>query len=261
MDKLLSRLERRFGRFAVPNLIVVIVVGMAVVWALTWRQPELIGRLSLNWPSVRRGQLWRLGTFLFIPPASEPSWILINLYFAWWIGSSLEQHWGAFRFNVYYLCGVVASIVAGAFASPISNTWLNLSMMLAFATLFPNVEILLFFIVPVRVKWIGVLVACSFAFELALGDWATRASIVAALSSYVLFFGEDGWRAWRGRSALGRHRRGHPVVPRQSVSPLGLRQCAVCGAREADGADIRVCTCAKCGGRPRNLCLEHARNH
>lgn len=244
-----------------PNLIVVIVAGMAIVWALTWRQPELIGRLSLNWAAVRRGQYWRLGTFLFIPPSSDPYWILINLYFAWWIGSSLEQHWGAFRFNVYYLLGVAATIVAGAFASPITNTWLNLSLMLAFATLFPNVEILLFFIVPVRVKWIGVLVACTFAFELAFGDSATRAAIVAALSSYVLFFWDDGWRAWRSYRAFGHARPGRAAAVRPSAPPLGPRECAVCGVREADGADIRVCACAKCGGRPRNLCLQHARNH
>jgi membrane associated rhomboid family serine protease len=209
---------------------------------------------------VRRGQLWRLGTFLFIPPASQSYWILITLYFTWWIGSSLEQHWGPFRFNVYYLFGALATIVAGAFASPISNAWLNDSLILAFATVFPNVEIFLFFLVPVRVKWIGVLVACVFAYELALGDFATRAAIAAALANYVLFFAEDGWRALRGQRILVRQQV-RRAEARQTAPPLGQRQCAMCGVREADGADIRVCACAKCGGRPRNLCLEHARNH
>jgi hypothetical protein len=260
MDRILARLERRLGRFAMPNLIVVIVVGMSAVWLLTSTRPETVARLALDWTSVRHGQFWRLGTFLFIPPASESYWILITLYFTWWIGSSLEHYWGPFRFNVYYLFGALATVAASVFASPISNAWLNDSLILAFATVFPNVEIFLFFLVPVRVKWIGVLVACVFAYELAVGDFATRAAIAAALSNYALFFADAGWRALRGRHTLVRQqiRRANA---RTSAPPLGQRQCAMCGAREADGADIRVCACAKCGGRPRNLCLEHARNH
>ncbi len=260
MDRILARLERRFGRFAVPNLIVVIVVGMGLVWLLTSTRPETVTRLALDWSSIRHGQFWRLGTFLFIPPASEPYWILISLYFTWWIGSSLEQHWGPFRFNVYYLFGALATVVAGVFASPISNAWLNDSLMLAFATVFPDAEILLFFIVPVRVKWIGILVACVFVFELALGDFATRAAILAALSNYALFFAEDGWKAVSGRRALARQR-SRRAETRATVRTLGQRECAMCGVREADGADIRVCTCPKCGGKSRNLCLQHARNH
>lgn len=260
MDRILARLERRFGWFAVPNLMVVIVVGMGIVWLLTSTHPEAVARLSLDWTSVRHGQLWRLGTFLFIPPASDSYWILITLYFTWWIGSSFEQHWGPFRFTVYYLFGALATVVASVFASPMSNAWLNDSLMLGFATVFPDVEILLFFIVPIRMKWIGAFFACLFAYEFALGDFGTRAAIGAALANYVLFFAEDGWKALRGHRVLAQQR-ARRADARQSAPSLGLRQCAVCGAREADGADIRVCTCAKCGGRPRNLCLAHARNH
>jgi membrane associated rhomboid family serine protease len=260
MDKILARLERRLGRFAVPNLIAILVIGMGLVWVLSATRPEAMARLAFDWPMIRFGQFWRLGTFLFIPPASRSYWILVNLYFIWWIGSSLEQHWGTFRFNVYYFVGAFATIVAGILANHISNTWLDYSLMLAFATVFPNVEILLFFVIPVRVKWIGALVACFFAYELVTGDFATRAAIVAALSSYALFFAEDGLKAWRGRRVTMRQQVRRTEM-KSNAPALGQRECALCGAKEIDGADIRVCVCTKCGGRARNLCLQHARNH
>src|SRR5271165_5517518 len=118
MDRLLARLERRIGRYAVPNLILYIVGGMAIFWVLSMARPEVAGRLILDMDAVRRGQIWRLFTFLFIPPASSGLWVLISLYFTWWVGSSLEQHWGAFRFNVYYFVGALATIVGALIGGP-----------------------------------------------------------------------------------------------------------------------------------------------
>ncbi len=199
-------------------------------------------------------------TFLFSPPSWEPIWIFVNLYFAWWIGSSLEQNWGAFKFNAYYLLGAVATIIASVLAGPTTNVWLNASVVLAFATVFPDVTILLFFVLPVRVKWLGIAGAAYMGLEAVRGSWDTRAAIAAALLNYLLFFGEHWSNVLRKRNVVVRQK-----VRRAELesSPPVLRErvCAICGAREADGADIRVCSCEKCGGRQRELCLEHARNH
>jgi membrane associated rhomboid family serine protease len=260
MDRLLARLERRLGRYAIPNLIVYVVVGMAVVWVLLLSRPEGVGRLVLDMDAVRRGQVWRLVTFLFIPQGSSPIWVLVNLYFTWWVGSSLEQHWGAFKFNVYYFIGAIGTIAAALIAGPTSNTWLHSSLFLAFATTFPDVQILLFFILPIRVKWLGLIAALGIAFAFAVGTWGTRASIVAALINYVLFFGGHWRQLWRQRSVAVRQKARRETL-RSDVPVFGQRVCAICGAREADGTDIRVCSCDKCGGKPRALCLEHARNH
>jgi hypothetical protein len=228
--------------------------------------------------------VWRLITFLFIPPPATPFWILINLYFTWWVGSSLEQNWGAFKFNVYYAIGAVATVVAAFFAGGATNFWLDASLFLAFATVFPNVQILLFFILPIRVKWLGLVTVAGMAFSAFTSGWDVRASIAAALVNYLLFF-TDHWVGYsKERSLLATQKKrreafrtGHSVRPGQSVRPredgggadaksgnanvFGQRTCAICGAREADGADIRVCSCEKCGGQARTLCLEHARNH
>jgi membrane associated rhomboid family serine protease len=235
---------------------------MALCWALSTAKPYVIDRLMLDMSAVRRGEVWRLVTFLFIPPSSSIYWILFNLYFTWWIGSSLEEHWGAFKFNVYYFVGALGTIVAASIAGPQGSTFLNSSMFLAFAALFPDVTILLFFLLPIRVKWLGLLVAGYLVYSGFIGDWATRGAILAALGNYFLFFGGHWWAVLRaqGRTAARPQRRQPPPL-RPSGAPFGERVCAMCGAKEAEGADIRVCSCEKCGRQPRSLCLEHARNH
>jgi len=260
MERLLARLERRFGRHAIPNLIMYIVGGMAMVWVLSSLRPAFIGRLDLDMRAVRHGEVWRLVTFLFIPPPSGPLWILINLYFTWWVGSSLEDKWGPFKFNVYYFTGALSTIVAAIASGPTTNTWLNASLFLAFATVFPDVTILLFFILPIRVKWLGMLAALGIAYAAFTGDWGVRIPIAAALVNYVLFFGEHWYSAWRGRNVVTRQK-ARRVEMEPAAPVFGQRTCAICGAREADGVDIRVCSCDKCGGIQRTLCLEHARNH
>jgi hypothetical protein len=300
MEQLLSRLERRFGRLGIPNLITLIVGGMAIVWVLTLLKPEFQGRLVLDLYAVRRGEVWRLVTFLFIPPPSSPFWLLVSLYFTWWVGSSLEQHWGTFKFNVYYFIGVIGTIGAALLAGGATNFWLDSSLFLAFATTFPDVQILLFFIIPVRVKWLGIVAALGIAYAFYSSDWPVRGSIVAALVNYLFFFSEHWVATFRRRSTISRQRtrleafrsgarvpeaspvgaggRGSSIpAERSTPSPnrfdsdgrdrgdnmpiFGTRVCAICGAAEADGTDIRVCSCEKCGGKQRTLCLEHARNH
>jgi membrane associated rhomboid family serine protease len=274
MERLLARLERRFGAYAVENLILYIVGGMAIVWILAQARPEVIGRLTLNIHAVRQGQLWRLVTFLFIPPGLSPVWILVNLYFTWWIGSSLEQQWGAFKFDLYVLLSAVATILAavivecipGVYGGPTSNAWLlgvNGSLLVALATVSPNEEILVMFVIPVRLKWLGILAAAAAGYFFVLGSWGDRASILAASAVYGLYFAEHWVRALQHERVLARQsaRRASFEEPSGQGRAFGQRVCAICGVREADGADIRVCSCEKCGRQPRSLCLEHARNH
>jgi hypothetical protein len=260
MDRLLARLDRKIGRYAIPHLMTFIVGGMALIWVLSLTRPEILQRTVLDMDAVRHGEVWRLVTFLLMPIGSSAIWILVNLYFTWWIGSSLEQNWGAFKFNAFYLLGALGTILAAVLAGPQTNFFLDGSLMLAFATVFPEVQILLFFILPIRVKWLGIVAAIGLGIAFARGEWATRASIIAAVGNYVLFFGGHWWSVWRARNVQVRQK-ARLVQFESGVPVFGQRVCAICGAREADGADIRVCSCEKCGGQQRALCLGHARNH
>jgi membrane associated rhomboid family serine protease len=259
MERLLARLERRIGKYAIGNLTAVIVAGMAAVFLLDMVRPDLTGLFTLDLDEVRHGQVWRLVSYLFLPRTQNLLWIFFSLGFVYYIGSSLEAHWGSFRFNVYYLVGMVGTTVAAVLtSSEQKNYWLNLSLMLAFGTLFPDEEIYFFF-VGIPAKWLALVDAGYMVLGLVRGDWPERAAILASTSAYFLFFSGTLLALLRSRNLQVRQaaRRASMGPPAKAESG---RVCAICGARQDDGADIRVCTCAKCGG-PRSLCLEHARNH
>jgi hypothetical protein len=206
-------------------------------------------------------------TYLFVPPPwASGIWFLFDMYFLWMIGSNLESEWGAFKLNVYYGIGMLGTTVAALLTgAAVGNLFLNASLALAFATLFPTYEILLFFIIPVQVRWLGWLLGGWLAYEAAEGRWPDRAAIAAALANYLLFFTGDIVRFVRGGAAAGRQTRRRESIAPEAVALVDARACVICGAKAADGADIRVCSCEKCkaatGGSPRTLCLEHARNH
>jgi hypothetical protein len=268
MNKFLARMERRFGRFAIPNLVYYIVGGMGLVWVLSVSRPGVADILTLDMAAVRAGQVWRLATFLLIPPPSSPFWIFFTLYFTWMIGTNLESEWGAFKLNLFYFLGAAGTIAAATFAGgEAGNGFLNLTMFLAFATLFPNFQIMLFWVIPVRVKWFAIAIFAYLAFSFVTGSWAARSSVLAATANYLLFFGGHFRDLLKQRNATVRQAaRRASLAPQASDAATAAepvvngRTCALCGKTQGEGADIRVCTCEKCGG-PRNLCLEHARNH
>ncbi|MBX3262957.1 MAG: rhomboid family intramembrane serine protease [Labilithrix sp.] len=261
MDRLLTRLERRFGRFAIERLTTYIVGGMAIVFVLASARPEFLDYITLD-PSRALREPWRFVTYLFIPRSMGLVWILFSLYFTWLIGQNLENEWGAFKFNVFYFLGALGTTVAAYLLGPQGNFWLNTSLFFAFATVFPNYEILVFFILPIRVKWLALLTLGLIAFYFFQGNLAVKAAIAIAFGNYLLFFGGRLLALARGQQLQMRQaaRRSSFRPPPEREQAALERACAICGKRQDEGADIRVCSCEKCGG-PRELCLEHAREH
>lgn len=269
MEKLLARLERRLGRFAIPNLAYPVYGGMGLVFLLSFVRPQFEPFLTLDIHRVLQGQVWRLVTFIFLPPRGggfifpdHPFWIILGIYMFWMVASNLESHWGAFKLNFFYFLGMVGTIAAAAISGmPVSNGWLNMSLFLAFATVFPDEQFMLFFILPVKAKWLGLLDAAFLAWALLMGDLSARIAIGFAFLNYALFFAGHWLEWWKQRNLrvrqAARRAAGGSVPPPRA----GGRTCAICGASEDEGADIRVCSCEKCGGKPRNLCLPHARAH
>lgn len=259
MDRLLTRLERRFGRWAIHNLTWYIVGLGAVVFALEFAKPGFTSMLTLDPELVKRGEVWRLITFLFIPLDASPIFIFFALYLTWMFGTSLEAEWGAFRYNVFYLLGMLGT-AAAAFVTgePASNVYLNTTIFLAFATIFPDFTLLLFFILPVKVKWLGWLAAAGLVVTIATAPLGHKIAVVVAVANYLIFFQghiRQVFRrsATRARSAAQRTKF-QPPPPR-------VRRCAICGkSDDQPDVDIRVCSCDRCG-KPTEYCLEHARNH
>ena len=209
----LYKLERKIGRFSVPNLMLIIVAGMFAVFAVdfllagTGSGYSLARWLYLSRDLVLQGQVWRLITFIFVPMNSSPIWVLFTLYFYYLIGTTLERAWGSFKFNVYYLCGMLGAIIAAAITGFGNNSYLNLSLFFAYAILFPDTEFMLFFILPVKAKYLGFFNAALYVVSLITGTWVMRAALIASLVNVVLFFGGDVIGKFRGRSQYRATRR------------------------------------------------------
>ena len=195
----LDKLERKLGRFALPGLMRVVVVGMALVFCceLLFPQAMLEYYLYFSPALIAQGQVWRIFTFIFLPPQSSLLFIVFALYFYYFIGNALENEWGSFRFTLYYLLGVVGTIIAGLLTGGSTNSYLNLSLFFAFAALYPNMQVLLFFFIPIKIKWLAYLDAALFAYQFLLGTWQTRAAILASLLNFLIFFGPSVLRQIR----------------------------------------------------------------
>lgn len=193
MEKWLNKTERKIGKYAVPYLLVVISALTLAVYLINLLMPSanLISLLSLNMAGVLRGQVWRLVTFVIIPSTNSIFWLLIELYFYCFIGMALEREWGSFKLNVFYLFGMIGTIIAAMFTGYGFANYLNLSLFFAFAILWPDEEVLLFFILPVKMKWLALIDAVLFGFRLLFGPLGEKIAIVMSLINVAIFFGPD----------------------------------------------------------------------
>lgn len=190
--KWLNKLERKLGRYAVSNLMYYIIGITLAVFLIEYTLNISLSYYLAFIPSfIFQGQIWRIITFIFIPPASSILTIAFVLYFYYMMGSTLEYEWGAFKFNIYYLFGMLGTIIAAFITGMGTSVYLNLSMFLAFAYLFPNVEVLLFFIIPVKVKYLAYLDWIFFILSLIFGTMSSRAAAIASLINFFIFFGKD----------------------------------------------------------------------
>ncbi len=160
--RLLDKLEIRYGRYAgIRNLMTGIVFAMAAVFVMDLVFAPMLGftasqYLMFDRAKVMQGQIWRIITFIFLPPSSSIIFILISLMFYFYLGNTLQTAWGTFRFNVFYFTGLAGSLIAGFITGTATNYYLNMSLFLAVAILFPNREINLYGILPIRMKWLAI---------------------------------------------------------------------------------------------------------
>jgi hypothetical protein len=277
---LLSRLERRFGRWAIPNLTTILIVGQAALYVAQFA-PQGIApeRIALDPAKVMQGEVWRLATFLLVPPARETiGTIFVIFYFLLLhlFGTTLERQWGDFRYNVYLLIGWAANVVAAFAASaaqaaeagaeagadamslaPIAapNAFLYGSIFLAFARLYPDFIINLFFVLPIRIRWLALLMWFVYAYQLATGSWAVKLAVVATVLNYLLFFGGEHWREFRH----GHRRRTFQAAAKKATTPP-KHVCRVCGISADDAPRMLFRYCSKCAGQA-CYCPEHIRDH
>ena len=281
--KLLNKLERKYGRYAIHNLMKYVVMLYGIGLVIGTIAPGLynIG-LSLNFDMIKKGQVWRLITFI-IPNVSiyDILFVALAAYLYYMIGNALERAWGAFRFNVYFFSGVIFNILAswitylltGVSLSP-SLDYVYGTMFFAFAALYPNTQFLLYFLIPVKAKYLAWFDAALYIimvvqYIMSKNYYAIIPVVVSMANFLIFFFTTRNYRRispkeferkarFRRQMNAGRNtgntttQRGHTVITRH--------KCAVCGRTELDDDQLEFRFCSKCDGNY-EYCMEHLFTH
>lgn len=280
----MSSFERKFGKYAIKNISFVLVICYAVGYLIEMLFPNFIWYLTLNPYAIVHGQIWRLFSWILIPPSESNTFLtLLMLYFYCSIGTTLERTWGTYRYNVYLLQGMLFTI-AGSFllmgytylfkgellalygaeyyftvvSLYFSTYYINMSIFLAFAATFPDVSVLLMFIIPIKVKWLGILYAVMLAFSFLQGDVNVKFAIAASLLNFVVFFFTS--RNLMHMNPKQIHRRQEFKREVKKNSKITKHKCAICGRTEEDSPDMQFRFCSKCEGNY-EYCEEHLYTH
>ncbi len=258
--KLLNNLEKKFGKFAIRNLMMHIIILTMAVFLFSKLMPQynIESKLTLIPYFVLSGEIWRLITYIFIPQTTSIFWIIFILYFYYMIGANLEHEWGSFKFNVYYLIGMLGTTLSAFITgAPATAFYLNMSLFLAFAYIFPNFQILLFFFFPVKIKYLAWLDAFLLVFWFLTGSINTKLSIIAAIANFLLFFGKDILYYLKHRRKSYYHKKNFSSkIPIKSF----YHKCTVCGITEKDNTEMEFRYCSKCNG-DHEFCMDHLNNH
>lgn len=258
---LLDKLERAFGRLAISNLALYIVMGQVFVLLAAMLQVLQLENLLFAPVLVLHGEWWRAVTFMLVIPVPQSALGFVFTAFGWYLfymmGNALEHFWGAFRFNLYVFISYALTVVL-AFITPnavVTNIFILGSVFLAFAYLNPDFELVLFFVLPVKIKWLALL---AWAWNVVLfirGDLADRLQIGASVGSFFLFFAADMIRTLRQgrRTAVRRAERAAEQVKPRHV-------CHVCGKSDRSHPQLDFRYCSKCAG-DQCYCPEHIQNH
>lgn len=255
---ILNNLERKFGRFAVRELMVYIIGINALIYMLRFGMPqsEAIGKLMLDPRLILQGEVWRLITWVFIPPSASLFWIFFIFYFYYLVGTGLEHEWGSFRFNIFYFTGVLgtafAAFITGEGATAL---YLNLSLFLAFAYVYPDYEILLFFILPVKMKYLAWLNWAFIAFTVLTAPLPNKVAALISISNYFLFFGGDILSTIKHRGSAYNRRKTFAPARKGTI-----HACTTCGRTEADDITLEFRYCSTCEG-DHEYCMDHLKSH
>ena len=200
MNNWLNRLECKYGRFGIPNLTNILVAGQVLVFAVELFVNSAITLwLGLSRFLLLQGQVWRVLTFVFIPfSGGSILSVVLGIYFTWFIGTALEREWGDFRYTVYFLLGMAGTVLACLLTGVTASTYcLSLSLLLDFAMLYPEVQILLFFVIPIRVKYFGLLAAAMWVLSFATASLPGKLSLLLSMLNVWVFFAPMGYRSIR----------------------------------------------------------------
>lgn len=271
----IDKMERKLGKYAIKNLSLYFVITEAVGFLLGAIPGGYVVMqyLTLEPSLILRGQVWRIFTWVLCgSPNDNIFWLAISLYFYYSIGNTLETVWGTYRYNVYMFSGLIFTVI-GAFVMYgifmamglvgyannlgfyFTTYYICMSIFLAFAATFPEMQIFLMFVIPVKVKVLGIIYVIMMAVECIGGGLMIAIPIVASLMNFIIFF-------FSGRKKIGisreqqRERNEFRAKMKAATKSVTRHKCAICGKTEMSDPDLQFRFCSKCNGN-----YEYCENH
>lgn len=259
---------RRHPNFGITDLMKYVTIANVVFWLLGAVNPVLMSYLTFNPALILRGQVWRLVTFALYPP-STGLLAFIAFYFYYMIGSTLERYWGTAQFNVYFFSGLVLTVVYGFiiyFATGmtfnITAEYIYLSMFFSFAVLFPDMQVLLFYFIPIKIKYLAYVDAAFFVLGVFSSSFPANLLPVVAVINFLIFCGGDLFSSLPKRPSANtvNFRRESARIRREQQANLYTHKCAVCGRTDTDHPELEFRYCSRCAGY-HCFCQDHIYNH
>ena len=273
MKNWLDKMERRFGCYAIRNLTMYLLAGYAIGYLLSFTMPQLLTYFTLEPALILKGQVWRLLSWVIIPPNDNIIFVIFMMLLYYSLGNTLESYWGAFRYNVYIFSGILFTVIGAfivngliggvtGFGSLYSTYYINMSIFLACASIMPDYQLLLYGIIPVKMKWLAILDVVLLAVDAVQGGLIIRIVIIASLLNFIIFFFCN--RNLRGHSpkqAVRRKKFQKQISRPQNQYAGGAKhRCAVCGRTELDNPTLEFRYCSKCNGNY-EYCQDHLFTH
>ncbi len=285
-----NRLRRKLEKYAIPNLTLYLIICYGIGYLMQFLVPAGYQYLMLDPFLVLKGQVWRLVTWILIPPdSSNIFFVLITLYLYYSLGGLLERIWGTYKYNVYLFSGLLFTIL-GAFvlcgysvlmgAQPtmytglyllnngsavyfgqFSTYYINMSIFLACAASIPDVQVLLMFLFPIKVKWLGIVYGIILLVNCIQGGIATWIVVIFSLLNFLVFFLRSKGKMHLSVGQIRRQQEFHQKM-RSAGQTKGItrHKCAICGRTELDGDDLEFRFCSKCNGNY-EYCQYHLFTH
>lgn len=260
----MTKLERKYGRYAISGLTRFIIAAYVIGYVFMFVNPGILMYLTLEPYFILRGQVWRLVTWVLIPPSSFDIFTIIMLMFYFSIGSSLERAWGSFRYNTYIFGGVLFTIL-GAFICYIfqmllpgmgmtaiggyfSTYYICMSLFLAFAATYPDMVVYFFMIIPLKVKWLSAIYVASIILSFVSTGWIGRIAIGASILNFLIFFATSrNMQRYRPQEIKRKQEFKKSVAQAQPKMEYRFK-CAVCGRTDKDHPELEFRYCSKCNG-------------
>lgn len=284
----ISKLEKKLGKYAIPNLMYYIIILYGVGFVLDLFAAGFYEQyLALDAGAILHGQVWRIFTFIIQPPSTSLIFVIFTLYLYYMIGRELEYAWGTFRFNLYYFSGVLLHVIAALLmyfvfkvSLPIGTYYLNLALFFAYASIYPEQRLLLFGVIPLKIKYLAWIDGAYFGYTILqafmpayggdpLYGWYYKAfaleAFVSLLNFLIFFMMSKNMRKYSPNEVKRKRTYRREVQEGQKQMHMqygnGARhRCAICGRTELDDDNLEFRYCSKCNGNY-EYCQDHLFTH